>query len=330
MCLNDETFYKLYERKLKELQRPLELIPLWSVMELRRAFLYKSSYRDLLCQEKKPFTEVVNGTSVLPENIFRNITNQEFRRNISMHKNSAVDQITVNANNTVTIHYKKNGEKIQKAFDKVILTPTSRMVSNIKFSPRLAYNKTYGMDSLHYLNSVKVFLAFTKPFWAEDNKIPAIPFNSTTTQNGGSGITDLLIRNIFYPSNPFHGYSILVSYVWEEDADRLNALSDEDLKQKALANMVEIHGEIARETYKEGKVVKWMEQDWTAGAFVFPYPGQNHKLLDALRAPHMGKVFFAGEYTSKFDHGWIQAAAESACRVSHDMFGRNDDNGTRS
>ena len=42
-----------------------------------------------------------------------------------------------------------------------------------------------------------------------------------------------------------------------------------------------------------------MEQDWTAGAFAWAYPGQFQELLDALQESHEGKVFFAGEYTSK-------------------------------
>ena len=46
-------------------------------------------------------------------------------------------------------------------------------------------------------------------------------------------------------------------------------------------------------------MIKWMEEDWTAGAFPWAYPGQFHELEDALQKSHMGKVFFAGEYTSK-------------------------------
>jgi len=194
----------------------------------------------------------------------------------------------------------------------------------MKFSPRLPYNQAYALNSFHFIDSVKVFLAFHAPFWANNTKNPAIPFDSHTT-NGGSGITDLPIRSIYYPSHPFHGYSILVSYVWGQDADRLSALSDDDLIKKALANLVEIHGEVARTNFKEGKVQKWMEQSWTAGAFPWAYPGQFHELLGALQQPHMEKIFFAGEYTSKFDHGWIQAAVESACRVSHSMFGLEED-----
>ena len=118
------------------------------------------------------------------------------------------------------------------------------------------------------MNCVKVFLAFRTPFWAYENKIPPIPFDSRS-ENGGSGITDLPIQSLYYPSHPNHGNSILVSYVWGEDADRLTALSDDDLKRKSLAYLVEIHGNVANDNYIGGKDQKWMEEDWTAGAFAW-------------------------------------------------------------
>ena len=164
---------------------------------------------------------------------------------------------------------------LQDVFDEVILTQTSRDVSSMKFNPCLPYNKTYALNSFHFMHSVKVFLAFNIPFWANDTKIPAIPFDSSTTMNGGSGITDLPIRNIYYPSHPFHGYSIL-----------------------------EIHREMANTTYKEGKIIKWMEEDWTAGAFAWAYPGQIHAIEPALRESHMADML-------QEEHPFIKMSSKS-------------------
>jgi len=36
------------------------------------------------------------------------------------------------------------------------------------------------------------------------------------------------------------------------------------------------------------------------------------------------QVFFAGEYTAKENHGWMQAAVTSACRVAFDMFSKSE------
>ena len=76
-------------------------------------------------------------------------------------------------------------------------------------------------------------------------------------------------------------------------------MSDDQLKEEILNNLVEMHGEVVRKEYKEGKVSKWVTEDWTAGAFAWADPGQIHELELALQESHKGKVFFAGEYTSK-------------------------------
>ena len=106
---------------------------------------------------------------------------------------------------------------------------------------------------------------------------------------------------IYYPSHPFHGFSLLASYVnvWDKDADKLTAFKDDDLIDLILDNLVEIHGDVAREQYKEGKVIKWIEEDWTVGAFPWSDVGQFHKFGLTLQESFDNKTFFAGEYTSK-------------------------------
>ena len=47
---------------------------------------------------------------------------------------------------------------------------------------------------------------------------------------------------------------------------------------------------MANTTYKEGKIIKWMEEDWTAGAFAWAYPGQIHAIEPALRESHMADM----------------------------------------
>jgi len=306
LCQNDDSMTNLYLKAMKEKNLPSKLINLWSIIELDQAFFPTSAYASFFDTPESyqrrsgnSFHEIINGTSVLPNSIKNNITNQDTLLNVNIEYNSFVEHVIVNADDTVTIKTRKDNKMKKRSFDKLILTPTSRVVSSMKFSPPLAYNKTYALNSFHFMNSVKVFLAFHSPFWANETKIPPIPFDSSTTVNGGTGINDLPIRSIFYPSHSYHGYALLVSYTWGDDADRLSSFSEEDLIRKSLENLVEIHGEVAREQYKEGKVKKWMEEDWTAGAFAWALPGQMHELGQALREHHTSNVFFAGEYTSK-------------------------------
>jgi len=322
LCQNDMSMKQFYEQLLRKFRVPLQLITVWTVMEqIKEVLPYSANqylnnspekYQLQLSAPGEKYVEVVGGTSVLPERIYEKLTS----KGVDVSFNKPVSKVIIN-NNKVKLHLDNRWEK---TYDKVVITPTSRVVSLMDFSPPLTYRKKIALNSFRSMNSVKVFLAFKTPFWEKNNKIPAIPYN-TTGVNGGSGVTDLSNRVVYYPSHPYHGPSLLASYVWGEDADRLTSLSDEELKEEILDDLVEIHGEVARIEYKEGKVIKWLTEDWAAGGFPWAYPGQMQDLGAALQESHMEKVFFAGEYTSKFDHGWIQAAVESACRVSYDMFG---------
>ena len=291
---HDISLQGLYENALKKANLPRKLITLWSVLELKRALLPYSAYQIVDDAAGKPFKEVVYGASVLPETIHGKLK----AKGVPTHLRKAVSKVSFNDDGTgeITIHL-KDGQR--KKYDKVVVTPTSRVVSRIQFFPPLPNNKKLALNSFHFMNSVKVFLAFKTPFWEKETKLPPIPYNSSHRVNGGSVVTDLANRVVYYPSHPYHGPALLASYVLGEDADRLTSLSDDQLQEEILNNLVEIHGEVARKEYKEGKVIKWVTEDWTAGAIPWAYPGQIHQLELALQESHMGKVFFAGDYTSK-------------------------------
>ena len=79
-------------------------------------------------------------------------------------------------------------------FDAVILTPTARVVREMKITPHLTFDKKMALDALSYFGSVKIFLKFSRPFWAEKNKIKPIYYNSTVHTNGASAVSDDLMR----------------------------------------------------------------------------------------------------------------------------------------
>ena len=306
LCIKDLSMKNMYKRALKEKNLPVKLIDIWSVMELKKDFMHHSAYQarshlphqyqEDAKKSGESFHEIVDGVAVLPDTIVETFKRE--KNKVQILYNSTVNEI--NISDEVNVFYKRNTDDHEvRKFDKVVLTPTSAALSMVRFSPNLPYNKTYALSSFSYMNSVKVFLAFSDAFWATENKIPKINFNSTTEKNGGSVVTDLPCRVIYYPSHPYHGFSLLASYVWGKDADRLTAFTDEDLILLVLDNLVEIHGEVARDHFKEGKVMKWVEEGWTMGAFPWVEVGQTSEFLPSLREHFMDKAFFAGEYTSK-------------------------------
>jgi monoamine oxidase len=197
------------------------------------------------------------------------------------------------------------------------------------------------------MTSVRVFLVFDSLFWSysnNTNKAPPIPFypGQSTSPKGGGGITDLPIRSVLYPSHSFHGNAVMATYVWEDDANRLTSFSNDSLIELCLNDLSIIHGDIVRESYIDGSgvVKQWIEDEFVGsgkmftncwmdnncfvlvGAFPWGYPYQVQTMQDALTQFSV-PFYFAGDYTSKTSHTWIQDAIESACRVADEMFGIN-------
>ena len=89
--------------------------------------------------------------------------------------------------------------------DKVIVTPTAKIVSNLEFDPPLPFRKQNAMESIFYFSSAKVFLNFKTPFWADTpNNVPRIPFDdiqigvpyNDSTINGAVCISDDFLKQV--------------------------------------------------------------------------------------------------------------------------------------
>ena len=87
--------------------------------------------------------------------------------------------------------------------DYAIITPTSKIVSQFEFQPRLPFTKINALKSIFYFNSAKIFLNFKTPFWKFENKISRIPFDDESgvppdenTSNGAACISDDILKQV--------------------------------------------------------------------------------------------------------------------------------------
>merc|ERR1719342_518682 len=177
--------------------------------------------------------EIVNGTFLLVDTIKGEC--EAFGDRFKLKKRSTVTKI-VHKENGVTVHYKeKRKKKMQKIKgDKVIVTPTAKIVLNLEFDPPLPFRKQNAMESVFYFSSAKVFLNFKTPFWADiPNNVPRIPFDDVqdpnissndSTINGAVCISDDFLKQTYYPSHSFHGNSLLVSYTFDKDSQFYSGL----------------------------------------------------------------------------------------------------------
>lgn len=215
----------------------------------------------------------------------------------------AIDQ----SPNDVTIHYRTLAGNQSVRGDYAILTVPFPVLRHVEVLKPFAHAKQRAIRQLHYDASAKIFLQFRRRFWEEDEGI-----------FGGGTVTDLAVRNVFYPE---HGREtgrgvMLASYTWAEDAQRWGSLSERDRIEQALENIIQIHPQ-AREEFEVGASKMWHDDEFAGGAFALFDPGQQTLLHKHIIAPE-GRIHFAGEHAS-LAHAWIQGAIESGLRTAYEI-----------
>jgi monoamine oxidase len=198
--------------------------------------------------------------------------------------------------------------------DYAIVTLPLPVLRFIDFTPRLPVAHSAAIRQLHYDAATKVFLQVRERFWER------LPPNL----QGGQVSTDRPVRNIYYPP---HGEEtgrgvVLASYTWGDDAEGWASLAPNNRLAEATEQLREVHdgipglGDVGA-LVEGGASKSWHDDEFAGGAYALFDPGQA-ALVETLRAPVAGRVFFAGEHLST-KHAWIQGSIESAIQAAFDV-----------
>jgi monoamine oxidase len=240
--------------------------------------------------------EIQGGTDQLPSAFL-----PELKGNIRFGaKMVAIDQTP----ESVLIHYRTSAGRFEEKGDYAIITVPFPVFRHVEVLKPFSRAKQRAIRQLHYDASAKILFQCRRRFWEEDDGI-----------FGGGTITDLPVRNLYYPD---HGREtgrgvILASYTWSEDAQRWGSLSPSDRIEQALENVALIHPQVTQE-FEVGASWMWHDDEFAGGAFALFDPGQQTLLHDEIIKPE-GRIYFAGEHASLY-HAWIQGAIESGLRTA--------------
>ncbi|KAM3598548.1 uncharacterized protein V6R79_019346 [Siganus canaliculatus] len=248
------------------------------------------------------YDEVTGGSDLLPR-AFQDILSPS----VPILLNSKVKHIKQSSDG-VTVSYKESNDSSLKELhaDMVLVTTTAKAALYMDFEPSLSIWKMEALRAVHYDSSTKVLLTFSSKFWEED------------CIHGGKSITDGPSRFIYYPSHSFPNNStigvLLASYTWSDDSRLLQPTSDEELKEMALKDLVNIHGERVRSLCTGVLVKRWSLDPYSLGAYALFTPYQHLEYASELFRSE-GRIHFAGEHTA-FPHAWIEASMKSAIRAA--------------
>lgn len=291
---------------LQQQQWPESMIELFGLLQNQEA-LMNSCFLELLREEVGRFyvdlLQIEGGMDLLP---------RAFLPGLASRIRFGARMTTIEPMESgVTIHYQTVGGRARVMGDYAIVTVPFPVLRHVEVTTPFSMAKRRAIRQLRYDASAKIFLQFRRRFWEEDEGI-----------TGGGTVTDLPIRNVFYPE---HGREtgrgvMLASYTWSEDAQRWGSLGDDERLAQALEDLAFIHPQALTE-YEVGASKMWHDDPHAGGAFALFEPGQQSLLHDHIVAPE-GRVYFAGEHAS-LAHAWIQGAIESGLSAASAINARN-------
>lgn len=264
--------------------------------------LMNASFLELLREELgcyySDMVEIEGGMDLLPRAFLPEL-GQHIRYGAHV---TALDQ----EENSVTVAYRTVAGSAAIVADYALVTLPFPVLRHIETPKPFSRGKQRAIRQLYYDASAKILVQCRRRFWEDEGIV------------GGGTITDLPIRNLYYPD---HGREtgrgvLLASYTWSEDAQRWGSLSSEERIRQALDDVAEIHPQISAE-FEVGASKVWHHDPYAGGAFALFTPGQQTLLQSDIAAPE-GRIHFAGEHTS-LTHAWIQGAIESGLRAAAEI-----------
>lgn len=244
----------------------------------------------------KELVEIEGGSDLLPR-AFMPVLGRHIRfgaRVVALEQSPA----------SVTVHFRTLAGRESASADYLILATPLPTLRHLEVLSPFSRIKQRAIREVHYDASTKVLLQCRRRFWEEDDGIV-----------GGGSVTDLAIRNLYYPDHHREtGRGVLLaSYTWGEDAQRWDSLSPRDRIEQAIEDVSRIHPQIIAE-FEVGASKSWHDDPFAGGAFALFEPGQFTRLYEGICAPE-GRIHFAGEHASVY-HRWIQGALESGLRAA--------------
>jgi monoamine oxidase len=206
----------------------------------------------------------------------------------------------------VTVHYRDGvGTPATVTADECILTVPLILLRHMEIGG-LDIDKWFTIRNVYYGRAHKIFMQFTRRWWAEDYQI-----------THGMTVTDLAIRNVVYTpagQNPDIDRGVLIaSYAWEQDSMAYTMLNESERISQALEDLAKIHPE-ARSTFEFGVSYDWALDPFAGGIGPLFRPMElTSQFYDDIVRP-VGRVWFANDACDQRGRRWIEGAIAAAIK----------------
>jgi monoamine oxidase len=242
-------------------------------------------------------TPIRGGTDLLPKAFAVRLSDK-------IHYAAPVVRIEQNAQG-VKVFFLHAGVYHTLAGDYLICAVPFTVQKNIEVAPAFSVEKQRAIEQLPYLSTSKIFLQSKKRFWVSEGQ-------------SGFATTDLPIGQVWDVTYKQPGTrGILQAFPLSLHSRRVTGMAEKERISFALEQVETIYPG-TRDNFEGGVSKCWDEDEWARGGTSYYKPGQFSSLLPHVARPE-GRVHFAGEHTSVWIDGWMQAALESGNRVAREV-----------
>ncbi len=190
----------------------------------------------------------------------------------------------------------------------VITLPLGVLQSGrVQFSPALPNEKQNAIQDLGMGLLDKVYLRFPEIFWPETAELLGY-----VSQNKGEWAEWLNIAH--YTGDP-----ILLGFNAAAFARTVETWSDQQIVDSAMAALRTMFGQDVPAPLAY-QITRWAADPFALGSYSYQPPGTDGETMAALAAPVAGRLFFAGEATSRAYQATVHGAYLSGLRAAEELW----------
>ncbi|MDZ4877579.1 MAG: hypothetical protein CLLPBCKN_007014 [Chroococcidiopsis cubana SAG 39.79] len=187
--------------------------------------------------------------------------------------------------------------------DCVLCTVPLTVLDRITFSPDLSpAKKEAAAGGYNYRAATRCYVKFPARFWEKDDL------------NGWGFFEDEELWHTTWDKPEKTG--ILHAYLKGEKAFEMDAFEGKVQQTKLLQHWEKILPGVSNYSVRS-HFYSWTKDIWSKGGWAYPTDEQEKKLFSELGRSE-GKIYFAGEHTSK-TRGWLQGALESGLKAAKEI-----------
>ncbi len=180
---------------------------------------------------------------------------------------------------------------------------------SVQFTPPLPEKKWGAIERLGMGVVNKIFLLFEERFW--DKKAEWI---------GEMALPESPIQFEFINFDKYFDRPILLAITAGSFAKKLEIASDEETIDRVMERLIALYGkDIPKPTAYV--ITRWGSDIYSKGSYSYPIIGSSPEDYDILAEPVQGRLFFAGEATSRSDANSVHGAYLSGLAAARSISG---------